>query len=326
MTDRDRGTLTVHIERLTIDALLNDVLTDYRLQSRKSTDWAEWIVEKNLKPFFGSMPASKMNAAAVERYVHHRQAQAVAPATIGNDLAILRRALNLALRAGKIGKAPYIPRPRIQNARQGFVEPEQYKALRDALPDHLKPIFVVGYHTGIRSGELRSMEWSQVDMLAGEIRLAGSQTKNSHPRTVPIYGEMRPFLELALENRNKDYPECPWVFSYRGRHIGEHLKGWHEACKTAGLPGLHFHDLRRSAVRAMERAGIPRHVAMGISGHRTEAVYRRYDIVSGRDLKEAGQKLAGYLDAKWNPKKKGADTQSGEVSHTIRTQGPKSVN
>ena len=81
----------------------------YKLQSRKSTAWAEPIIEKSLKPFFGSMPASNLNAAAIEQYVRHRQEPGRAPATIGNDLAILRRALNLALRAGKIGQ--WNPKP-----------------------------------------------------------------------------------------------------------------------------------------------------------------------------------------------------------------------
>ncbi|MEK7750439.1 MAG: site-specific integrase [Acidobacteriota bacterium] len=324
LRDRDTGKLTAGGLKLTLGALLDEVLTDYRLQGRKSTDWAEMIVEKNLKPFFGSMPASKLNSGAVEQYVQHRQGQKRAAATIGNDLAILRRALNLALRAGKIGRAPFIPKPRVQNARQGFIEPEQYKTLRDALPDHLKPLFVVGYHTGIRLGELRAIEWSQVDLLAGEIRLAGSQTKNSQPRTVPIYGEMRPFLELALQQRNR-HPACPFVFNFHGRRIGGHVKGWTAGCKQAGLPGLHFHDLRRSAVRAMERAGIPRHIAMSISGHRTEAVYRRYDIVSPRDLQEAGRQLDSYLKSKWQPKQEPSDTQveaeAGSLAHPGHTKG-----
>ena len=73
-------------------------------------------------------------------------------------------------------------------------------------------------------------------------------------------------------------------------------KVWEPACTRAGVPGLLFHDLRRSAVRNMERASIPRKVAMEISGHRTESVYRRYDIVSRRDLMSAAAKLERYLE------------------------------
>ena len=50
--------------------------------------------------------------------------------------------------------------------------------------------------------------------------------------------------------------------------------------KEAGLDGRLFHDLRRSAARNMDRAGVSRHVAMQIPGHKTEAMYRRYSIVS----------------------------------------------
>ena len=67
------------------------------------------------------------------------------------------------------------------------------------------------------------------------------------------------------------------------------------ACKKVGRPGLLPHDLRRSAVRNLERAGISRSVAMKLTGHKTEAVYRRYAIVAENDLREAGAKLAMTL-------------------------------
>jgi hypothetical protein len=69
-------------------------------------------------------------------------------------------------------------------------------------------------------------------------------------------------------------------------------KDWKEACAKAGFPDRIFHDFRRSAVRRLEQAGVPRSVATQLTGHRSEAVYRRYAITSGRDLHEGVGKLA----------------------------------
>jgi integrase len=70
-------------------------------------------------------------------------------------------------------------------------------------------------------------------------------------------------------------------------------KAWRTACTKAGLPGMLVHDFRRTAVRNLERAGVPRSVAMKITGHKTESVYRRYAIVSDADLQEASRRLTG---------------------------------
>ena len=94
---------------------------------------------------------------------------------------------------------------------------------------------------------------------------------------------MQPWLEMQFTDHERNWPDCQYVFHWLKKPLGAHLKGWKEACVRAKLPGLKFHDLRRSAGRNMERAGIPRNIAMSITGHRTESVYRRYDIVSDRD-------------------------------------------
>jgi hypothetical protein len=70
------------------------------------------------------------------------------------------------------------------------------------------------------------------------------------------------------------------------------LPGERTACKAAGTPGRIPHDFRRTAVRNLERAGVPRSVAMKMVGHKTEAIYRRYAIVSDADLQDAAKKLA----------------------------------
>ena len=67
--------------------------------------------------------------------------------------------------------------------------------------------------------------------------------------------------------------------------------------REAGVPGRLVHDLRRSAVRNLERAGVPRAVAMKLTGHMTESVHRRHVIVSETDLADAVRKLAAFQSA-----------------------------
>jgi integrase len=283
-------------ERVRISALLDLVVADYEEYGRNSAADVKWRMNKHVKPALGDLRAAEFESHQTKRYVSDRRSAGAADATINRELSIVRRAFTLALNSDPplVARAPHIPKLEEHNVREGFIDHAQYISLREKLPDHLRAIFVVGYHVGMRLGELRQLEWSQVDLRGREIRLSGVQTKNGKPRTAPIYGDMGVCLEWQLELTKQKWPDCQWVFHYLGRRLGGHLKGWSRACKEAAMPALLFHDLRRSAVRNMEPAGIPRHVAMEISGHRTEAVYRRYDIVSKQDLVAAGLRMQAY--------------------------------
>jgi integrase len=80
-------------------------------------------------------------------------------------------------------------------------------------------------------------------------------------------------------------------------------KAWYSACVKAELGhfdadgkyiGRIYHDLRRSGVRNLVRAGVPEGVCMKISGHKTRSVFDRYNITSGQDIADAGRKLDAY--------------------------------
>jgi len=192
----------------------------------------------------------------------------------------------------------HIPRLKENNIRIGFLEEEQYRLLLAELPERLKLLLVIAYHTGVRKGDLLRIRVEQIDLRHKQIRLNAGETKNDEGRVLPIYGEMGPLIARALATRrqeakrSKEFPS-PWLFhDERGLPILSFYKAWSAACARANVPGQLFHDLRRSAVRNMERAGIPRSVAMKIiSGHKTEAVYRRYAIVSEQDIADAGARL-----------------------------------
>jgi integrase len=99
--------------------------------------------------------------------------------------------------------------------------------------------------------------------------------------------------------------------------VDNHLNGWAEACERAGLPGLLFHDMRRSAVRNMKRAGIQDVVAMKISGHKTRSVFDRYNIVDESDVVWGGRKTRKLLRA--TQSRTGSEAEEGEVTATRTT-------
>jgi integrase len=281
--------------KATVADLCELVLADYRLRKRRDLKTVEWRYNAHVKPALGDIQAALLKNARIRAYIEQRRAEGASDATVNRELAIVRRAVMLAKREEPplVTRTPYIPKLEEDNARQGFLEPEQYERLLEKLPANLKALYACGYHIGARKGELLKIQWSQVDFEASVIRLTAGQTKGKKPRSLPIYGDMERWLRFQQKECPK---ECSFVFfGARNRPVSAHLFGWAETCKEAGLPGLLFHDLRRSAVRNMKRAGVQDKVAMEISGHRTRSVFDRYNIVDEGDIGSAAEKLSQYF-------------------------------
>jgi integrase len=104
-----------------------------------------------------------------------------------------------------------------------------------------------------------------------------------------LFGDLRPYVEMALASNKK------YICELDQKPLGSFRKTWLTACKAAGVPGLLFHDLRRSAVRNMIQAGVPESVAMKISGHKTQSMLLRYNIIAERDVVKAGQRVEEHL-------------------------------
>lgn len=271
--------------KVLLGELLDDVLKSDIAESTRKV-W-RLSIEKNLRPVFGNTRAARLTTDMLEQYREKRQNEGAAPATANRELTILRRSMNLGRQRtpAKVLVVPYFPMVQETTVRKGFLADEVYARLRDALPSELRPLFVVGYNTGIRKGELLAVKWEQVDFEQETISLNAQETKGRTARTVPILdGDMRELLLDAKAQRDQSWPECPWVFNRHGKHITSIRHSWDVAVKDAGVPGLTFHDLRRTAVRNMRRAGVPQVIRMAISGHKTDSMERRYNIVDAEDI------------------------------------------
>jgi integrase len=292
-----------HVEKTTLADLCEMVLNDYRANDRRSLARLEFAIA-HLKEFFGpDRRAIDLTADRITAYQAYRQAQGrngrtVANATVNYELAMLRRAFRLASRAGRVTFRPEFEMLHVENVRKGFFEADQYRAVVERLPDYLKPVVMAAYITGWRTkSELLTRQWRHVDLGAAWLRLDPGEGKTAEPRMFPLTPELRALLEEQRERVRELERETgqiiPWVFVHSDASPVKNFRyAWDKACKEAGVPGRLVHDFRRTAVRNLERAGVPRSAAMKVTGHKTETVYRRYAIVDEGMMREAAEKLA----------------------------------
>lgn len=335
----------LQIEKTTVDQLLDDVLLDYRTNG-KAVRFARAAIEHHLRPYFRGHRATAVSTEAVKKYIAFRRSedqgtrpyrgrldelkqipiQPASNATINRELALLKHSFYLGWKSTprKVVSVPYIPMLEEHNVRRGFFEHDQFLAMRAALPGYLRPVLTFAYYTGCRRGEILGLEWSQVDLSERVVRLEPGTTKNDEARILPLTTELYEMLAMQKSIRDTKFPDCHWLFfNESGDKIGRFRRSWRTACEAAGLasdagePERLFHDLRRSGVRNLIRAGVPESVAMRISGHKTRSVFERYNIVSERDLHEAARKLENYVSGKNN---------STLPGHTLDTPDVKTQN
>jgi integrase len=318
---------------LRYEDLRDSYYDDYRTNRRRSLRYGPGGAPRldkvvRLDSYFEGFRASEITTDDIRKFIVDQQKRQLANATINRSLGALKRMFNLAKRDGSLRNAPYVPMLKEAAPRQGFFERTQYEALFESFPAYLRMPLAMAYFTAMRREEILSLEWSQVDFLAGTITLRAGETKNDLSRTIPMVPQLR---TLLIEQRTNRQPHCPYVCFRPDRKgiaakIGNFRKVWQSRCvklglgkmepatdRTTGEPlyaaprgprskpktkmvyqGMIFHDLRRTGVRNLVRAGVSEKVARDISGHKTRSVFDRYNIVSSSDVEEAGRKLAAF--------------------------------
>jgi integrase len=286
-------------ERVTVNQLLDALEADYKLREKWIPSAASGV--KPLREHFGARRAVDVTSDAIITYIEGMREQGYAKATINRTTQLLGQAFKVAIRAKKLSQAPFIPRlSEVGNERQGFFETADLEAVASNLPDHLRDFCQFGFLTGWRKGSIKSLRWADV----GEdvIYLRAENSKTRKPETMPLEGELREIIERrraaqTIEDKVGNQRFAEFVFHHNGLPVGDFRKAWATACKKAGVPNRLFHDLRRTASRNLIAAGVPQAVAMKITGHRTDSMFRRYAIVNEDQKREALAKTQQHLAA-----------------------------
>ena len=294
----DEARRGLHVElshRPSLSNLHEILLEDYRFK-RNRTDPSRHV--RHLEDFFGNIRADEITERGIREYSRKRLGtDGVAPATLRKELALLKRMLRLA--SHELPRIPIVQMPRVDNARQGFFEAEEVSVLLSHLPLHARNLVEFLYLTGWRSGEAFRLQWSDVDWERKFVHLRDS--KNREPRIFPF--KYHPQLEELLLRQRTQVAEwershgtiCASVFHWKGRPIRKLRRSWLTACRASGLEGRLLHDFRRTAVRNLIRAGVQQAIAMKITGHKTDSVFRRYLIVDEELLAQAAGAVSDLL-------------------------------
>jgi len=242
----------------------------------------------HLKSFFGKCLARDIKPAGIEEYITFRRnsitsrGRPPAVATINRELACLRTIYNKAIQNDKCVNNPmnHIQLFKENNKRDRVLSNAEYERLLGCSPDHLRPIFITAYETGMRAREIFTLTWEQIDFERGFIFLKAEMIKTNEGRKVPI----SPVLHQTLSQIGRNSGP---VFQYKGKPIKCIKESFHKACQLAEISGFLFHDFRHTFVTNMRKAGKQDRVIMAITGHKTMSAFARYDTIDEDDLRMA---------------------------------------
>jgi integrase len=310
--DATRQFVSQHDKRRTIAELMDALKTDFQIRGKASRQNLSNIARARAD--FGVTRAAALTAEQVDSYVRERLTQGAAKASINRVTQLLRQAYKLAGLPG-----PRIRRlPEIGNERQGFFSEQEIRRVIANLPAELADFTLFAWLTGMRKSEIASLAWEDVD--GDIIRLRAANAKTREARMIPLEGEL---AELIARRRTARQVESngtmmisSLIFHRAGAPIGDFRKAWARAGKKAGILRL-FHDLRRSGCRNMTNAGVPQSIAMKISGHKTDSMFRRYAIGAESDLRAALRRTQEYLrTAQENVVAMPRPQERGQIAHS----------
>jgi integrase len=316
--------MTPQSRRLTVHDLLEMVKSEFQTEGKASPQNLSHL--RRADADFGNNLAMALTSKHIEAYKEERRTAGDKPATINRPLQMIRQAYRLAVNRNELPRAPFIKLLSEEgNARQGFCSEQGLRAMLQHLPADLQDFVEFAAATGMRKSEAASLTWPMVQ--DGELQIPADVTKNRKARSIPIdQGNIAAIIKRRKAARRIEEDGrirmVEYIFHWEGEPIREFRDTWARACVAARLGamicpkckgqgaaltcpacnvptryrGLIFHDLRRSAIRFMRKAGVATQVAKKWSGHVTDSIFQRYSILNTDDMRDAQKQTEDYRE------------------------------
>lgn len=280
----------------------------------RTLDHYRLIVERHCIPNLGRFRLSALRESHIQRWL---DGETVGPRTVHHHRAVLRRALNVAVRQRLIAVNPAIgvelPEATYRGAKPLSLD-EARAVLTATRGDRLHALWRMAMETGLRQSELLAIGWDDVDFDAGTVKVTGqlqriggawvrSTTKADRDLESIAIGAvmvetLREHQRRMAEERRPEWEYFGHLFvTPRGQPIVNHviLREWHAACDKAGIARRRFHDLRHSHATLMKGLGVAEDTRMARMGQSTVAMARRYGKASEAQDREAVDRLSEAL-------------------------------
>ena len=246
----------------------------------------------------GEWAVSDVTTDTIERFREVRLEAGGGAVAVNRNLALLRAAFNWAVRVGYVERTPFkrgteaVVKLTKELPRSRRLEGDEETQLLAACRPHLRAVVEAAIETGMRLGELLSLEWSQVRMsLSPEIFIPAQKAKQKKDRRIPMSSRLKAIIEMRrVEPDGEAHPPSAFVFGNEiGERVGSVTRAWHTAvlkshghtpewtpttkqltatsCAAYAAVGLHFHDLRREAGSRWLEGGVPLHKIRDWLGH-----------------------------------------------------------
>lgn len=288
----------VERKKVIFDKLCEEYLTYCKTHNAFQTHRRKKGIIKRLLNSFHKKLISQITAHDVERYKRLRRSE-VSPASVNRELACLKHMFTLAVHWQYLGDNPLrlVKNFKEPPGRTRYLTEEEEELLLINCANYIKPIVIMALETGMRKGEILNLKWSEVDMIAGIIRI--EKAKNNETRSLPINGKLYDLLISMKCDAGTQY-----VFAHKnGKPYRDIRDGFKAALRRAGIGNFRFHDLRHTFASRLAMKNVGIRIIQELLGQKTIAMTTRYSHLSIKSLREAVDKLHSedYNDpGKWH--------------------------